>query len=434
MPAFEAIPNLPRRIVTALGIEPEWIVEDADGIGFVAGEVGVWLTVRDTDAWTSVLRVEARLARHVPDGPQAWDFCEYLNNHSQLGSLGGRWVHDPATGILALVADLPPFDKAGAAAGFVALYAEFVALLASRAEIAAYNSVPQQELGAGKALTLVLGRRRTQAHTIVDRVAETRRAGHDPAPVRAVADLVQQSLPEQLPAWTRDVWFAVDEDHLELWNRYGTIVTVAVVKNPHLGWGIMTGAGLVAEPERRQMIDEGVLPDLPELTADPLSWATLNREASARGGVAPGCWTEGGSQNTVHRLFIPARVLATTAPDTAAMFVSQFAWMAVKQFHSSFDSEFETVPVLERPAWPGDEEADVLARRDPYNDGAQPRNPHAVCHFGDALGRECGINADSLELWQSRLTDEDRATPGVLDFPRSPTATSSSAVPRPRDA
>ena len=36
----------------------------------------------------------------------------------------------------------------------------------------------------------------------------------------------------------------------------------------------------------------------------------------------------------------------------------------------------------------------------------------------DALGRVCGINADSLALWESRLTDEDRTAPGVLDFPQ----------------
>ncbi|GII56107.1 hypothetical protein Pth03_44960 [Planotetraspora thailandica] len=67
----------------------------------------MWLTLRDTKAWESVLRVETRLAHHVPDGPATWEFCDYLNNLPQFGSLGGRWVHDPATGVLALIADLP---------------------------------------------------------------------------------------------------------------------------------------------------------------------------------------------------------------------------------------------------------------------------------------------------------------------------------------
>ncbi|WP_248960273.1 hypothetical protein [Sphaerisporangium perillae] len=418
MPAPEAILDLPQRIVTALGIEPEWILQEPDGIGFVAGEVGVWLALRDTVGWQSVLRIEARLARHVPDGPDTWEFCNYLNNLPQFGSLGGRWVHDPATGILALVADLPSVNQAGVAAGFVELYAEFVALLACRAEIAAYNSIPQRELGAGKALTLIAGRRRTAAHPILDRLTGTRHAGGDPAPVHAVEHLVRQRLPELLPAWTGGRWYSAAEDRLELWSGQGVVLSLGVMNNPRLGWGIMIGAGLVVESVRRQMIADGVTPDFPELTADPHTWATLNREASARGSVAPGCWTQGGPDNTVHRLFLPAAILATTAQDSSAMFVSQLAWLAVTQVHSTYDQEFTTAPVLEHPAWPSDEQADVLARREPYNDGARPGNPHAVCHFEDALGRVCGTNADSLALWESRLTEEDRATPGVLDFPR----------------
>ena len=68
----------------------------------------------------------------------------------------------------------------------------------------------------------------------------------------------------------------------------------------------------------------------------------------------------------------------------------------------------------------GREAIDLLARRDPYNDGARPHNPHVVCHFTDALGRLCGSTEESLELWRSRLTEQDRSTPGVLDFPRVP--------------
>ena len=41
MPAPDAVPDLPRLIVTALHIEPEWMTEEPDGIGFVAGQVVV---------------------------------------------------------------------------------------------------------------------------------------------------------------------------------------------------------------------------------------------------------------------------------------------------------------------------------------------------------------------------------------------------------
>ncbi|MCT9934534.1 hypothetical protein N5079_30445 [Planotetraspora sp. A-T 1434] len=56
-------------------------------------------------------------------------------------------IHDPASNLLALVADLPVPE----AAGLVELYAECVALLACRAEVAAFHSVPQKKLGAGTA-------------------------------------------------------------------------------------------------------------------------------------------------------------------------------------------------------------------------------------------------------------------------------------------
>jgi hypothetical protein len=124
MPAPDAISDLPQRIIDALGIEVEWTVYESDGsgIGFVAGELGVWLTTRDDD-WLSALRVEVRVARHVPDGPGVREFCETHNHHG----LVGRWVHDPATATVSLVADLPSFNADGAEAGLVEVWAEYAA-------------------------------------------------------------------------------------------------------------------------------------------------------------------------------------------------------------------------------------------------------------------------------------------------------------------
>jgi hypothetical protein len=276
MPEPGIITDLSQRIVRILDIEPEWTVQVPGAIGFVAGEVGVLLTVRGAEDWPAVLRVEARLARHAPDEPETWEFCHYLNSAPELGSLGGRWVHDPASGVVALVADLPVPEEPG----LVGLYAEFVALLACRAEIAACNSIPQQKIGAGKALTLVAGRRRTIAHPLLDRLTETRRGGGDPAPVRAVVDLVQQNLPEGLVTWSGQGWYSAREDRLELWSGYGTVLALDVAENPRRGWGIMIGAGFLLASERRDLIADGVVPgvlDFPRITSGYLVGGASHR-------------------------------------------------------------------------------------------------------------------------------------------------------------
>ncbi|WP_169945265.1 hypothetical protein [Microbispora sp. H11081] len=359
MPESGIITDLPQRIAGILGIEPEWTVQDDCLLGFVTGEMGVLLAVGEGDDWASVLRVEARLARHVPDDSHTWKFCDRLNNLPLFGSLGGRWVHDPASGVVALVADLPVPGEPE----LVGLYAEFVALLACRAEIAAHRSIPQKDLRAGKALTLLRGRRRTVAHPLLDGLNEARRAGADPAPVRAVAKLVRERLTERLAEDPAPRWFAAPVDWIELWHGYGTVLTVNSVENPKLGWGIMIGASFLPEAKRKGMIADGLVPDIPAFAIDSHTLVTLNRDAATRGGVAPGCWTVGGRDNAVHRLFVPAALLAAAPPQVAALFVEQLAWQAAEQFHAGFRYRAENVRVLVAPEWPGDDEADAIARR-----------------------------------------------------------------------
>ncbi|MFC0863828.1 hypothetical protein ACFHYQ_16105 [Sphaerimonospora cavernae] len=74
----------------------------------------------------------------------------------------------------------------------------------------------------------------------------------------------------------------------------------------------------------------------------------------------------------MHRLFLPAALLATATPQTAALLVEQFAWQTADQFHAGFRYRAEGVRVLAAPEWLGDDEADVIARREPYNDGPGP--------------------------------------------------------------
>ena len=84
MPSPDAIFDLPQRIIDALDIEEEWTFREPDGIGFVAGDLGVWLTTRE-DYWPSALRIEVRVARHVPDGPDVREFCETRNDQGLVG-------------------------------------------------------------------------------------------------------------------------------------------------------------------------------------------------------------------------------------------------------------------------------------------------------------------------------------------------------------
>jgi hypothetical protein len=72
--------------ITSLDIEPEWMIHDGDGIGFVAGELGVWLEVRDTPAWTSV---------HGDDYPDEEDdrYFGYLDNLAPLRLHINRKLH-----------------------------------------------------------------------------------------------------------------------------------------------------------------------------------------------------------------------------------------------------------------------------------------------------------------------------------------------------
>jgi hypothetical protein len=73
------------------------------------------------------------------------------------------------------------------------------------------------------------------------------------------------------------------------------------------------------------------------------------------------------------------------------------------------------VPILQHPTWQGDEEARVLARRDPINDDDQATG--ALVYL-DRLSRPSWITDASYDLWRSHLHPEDLVDPGVAGFIR----------------
>jgi hypothetical protein len=59
--------TISRRVVARLGVEPEWTVTEGDSCGFVAHEVGVWLSPGVPTGDETNVRVEVRIARDVSD-------------------------------------------------------------------------------------------------------------------------------------------------------------------------------------------------------------------------------------------------------------------------------------------------------------------------------------------------------------------------------
>ena len=86
-----------------LAIEDTWILAEPHGAGFVVGELGTWLTLGTSTQRTPLLHVEVRVGVDTPDDDRPSLFCNNRNNLALIG----RWIHDPTTRTVALVASLP---------------------------------------------------------------------------------------------------------------------------------------------------------------------------------------------------------------------------------------------------------------------------------------------------------------------------------------
>ncbi|HSP38093.1 MAG TPA: hypothetical protein VLR26_10095 [Frankiaceae bacterium] len=140
-------------LLNELEIEPDWTVVDATGVGFVAADLGTWLSVSDPPGGSPRLTVQTRVALDVPDTSRHWRVIDDRNGRATVG----RWVLEG--GVVALTATVP-------AAAPLGLQAAVVSDIVSAAETAAFLGWAQRDLGGCKALTLVDGLGRSSAHPI----------------------------------------------------------------------------------------------------------------------------------------------------------------------------------------------------------------------------------------------------------------------------
>jgi hypothetical protein len=378
-------------VVSRLGIKSKWTVDDPAGVGFVAGELGTWMTVRSTLSCPRLLTVEVRLARHVPDTAKTWAFVDELNHRSFCG----RWVHDPATATLALVTGLD-LDALGSAHP-VWLTAALVAALVSSAESFTYLSRPERALDARKALTLVGGCRRGNAHAIAGFVDhKVVPGGKQPGTAAQIMPLVQDFLVRELLGWT------VEHDWREsrAVRGDGLSLLLRAVAHPVVGHGLM----ITVASEDVDLTREDALRRL----------AAWNRALHVQPQL--GGWTRVDDHFEL-RAFLPNALLGWmdfSTLDLSLIFAQIQATIEQTDAALAGDADPDRPgSVLLKPSWPGDEEATVLARRDPINDG--PDAPGTLVWI-DRLDRPAYTTVESFQRWQAQLTSEDLADPSVQGF------------------
>jgi hypothetical protein len=349
------------------------------------------MTVRSTPSCPRLLTVEVRLARQVPDTVKTWAFVDELNHWSFCG----RWVHDPATATVALVLGLD-LNALGSAHP-VWLTAAMVAAMVSSAESFAHLSRPERSLDAQKALTLVSGCRRRNAHAITGFVGhKVVPGGKQPDTAAQILPLVQDFLVPELLGWTVEhdlrESLAVRGDGLSLLLR--------AVAHPAVGHGLM----ITVASDDIDLASEDALRRV----------AAWNR--ALHGEPQLGGWTLVDDHFEL-RAFLPNVLLDwmdISTLDLSLVFAQIHA--TIEQTDAALASDADPDhpgSVLLKPSWPGDKEATVLARRDPINDG--PDAPDTLVWI-DRLDRPAYTTVDSFRRWQAQLTPEDRADRSVKGF------------------
>lgn len=381
-------------VLRCLGVEPEWTVVAEDGVGFVSGELGVWLTARDPESGPPLLRTEIRFALGVPEREDNLSVLDTLNHRGSVG----RWVHEPATGTVAVVASIDLTAVLRESAGEVG--AEVVSALVVRAEDLAFRSVPQRYLDGRKALTLIGDRRRDHEDRFLrERFKRQLQAGAEPGAARRVLPLVQDVLLYLAPGWT------LDHRETMSWctDSKGLGMAVRVAEHPTQGYGLMIAAG----PEKLFDASQALVAQRA---------ACLNRFYTATPGL--GAWASG-LGGLEYRVFVPSSLVELVERDlpeprllSAAVreVVERIEWWA-----ASDDLDTSTGPLLAHPAWDGDQTAEIIARRDPINDGLDAPDSYV---WLDSLGRAAASTEGSYQLWRSRLIPADLDDPGVAGFSR----------------
>ncbi|GIH68004.1 hypothetical protein [Sphaerimonospora thailandensis] len=352
---------IPQKIVARLRVGRAWTVELHGGLGFAAGRLGTWLGVRET-AVGPVLRVEVRLARGVADAAPLWDF---VRERQRQEVLLGRWVHDPDTGVLALVAELPITGGASC----VPTLARCVAELVYEAEAMAAIGVPELELGAATALTAINGRLRDRPHRIAThlRVAKSGRT---------------------------TVETVLDEARTALRARPGEhTCAIRLDRHPRLGWGVRLAAApgdAVWRPK-----ETGGWGNIS--TGDGFV-TRLNRLDEQFATFAPGRWAF--DQNGVtYRLFLSAAVLDTGGAHAVEAVIALAEAVAVRALPPT---SARSGPLLVATSWPGDDTA------------GQDTAGQDACPFDAADIPEHPNRLTAYELYRDRPVDKPGSLAGTV--------------------
>jgi hypothetical protein len=390
-------------VVAALGIEPEWTVDETDGVGFVACDLGTWLTVDESDARSPAFRAEVRLARNVPDNEQTREVVGMLNHEATVGC----WVVDPESATLALVAgvNLSTILKDDT----VGFDAKVVASIVTTAESLAYRSVPERDLGAAKAITLIGGSRRKGEHPLL---REHLRAALDMGRGRAAGaattatagaatatlNLVQDVMIYLVPGWTIEHHSA--ETICE--NGDGFTLVVRVAEHPGYGCGLTIALGA------RSLLT---------MSAAEAHWRAfeLNRTEARRPGL--GCWAWAG-YGLEYRTFLPDSLLELANHDLPEprLVTGAIREAAARARPSLVPLRLVAAnrqPILVRPQWDCDHQAATIARLEPINDGLAASDGYV---WIDVHGRAAATAPTSFGLWRSRLLPEDLDHPGVVGY------------------
>jgi hypothetical protein len=244
----------------------------------------------------------------------------------------GRWIHDPASGVVASLVDIPTDTPPP----FVI---EIVGELVSAAESVASSRAAEHELDGLTALTLVGGNRRIRANCLVNHLRDTTYpAGASNEVPSQLLPLIQDELVSALPEWV------IERYDVETWaDRDGTTFVLKVTEHAVAGYGLMIALGGNA---CRQ--DDGLH------YAEQLNC----REAFFPGGSL-GCWTffthpgakTGGLE---YRVFLAAALLDAGTRLEAQRFVDTVVQSVARRAGPVIDRPpvVPNCPTLLRPCWP----------------------------------------------------------------------------------
>jgi hypothetical protein len=366
-------------VVRRLHVHEQWLQHTAEGTAFVVTETGCWLSIADE----KTLHIEIRVAVDVRDAERAAVFCDDRNHLALLG----RWLHDPTSGIVALVADLPIGD--GASFDVPALATELVAELLNAAGTVQFMSAPQRDLDGYKAVPALHGeicliRNPTDAHL----PNHTYLRGAEPDVAEETLILAQDIMLIPLLGW------AVEHEMRRTIAEHpdGSLLLMEVAPHPHAGWGLVASLR-------------------PPWTADVNTLNTLN---AADGSAGLTHWTLNGEW-VENRLFVPNATLEAAIDDTWG--AAQFVVAIIETLSNHRGIAPEGVCALQRPAWPGDDLTTTYRRRrDLWNDFRDEDDPEWYAIFLDVFGRTCTLTEPSYRRWYARLDNEDLAHDGTRGF------------------